>query len=177
MVKRSFPLDTPLQSKLNLYKSLMVSIVTYASPCWRPSKGSMRKLEQFQRRVVKWILPGDLDYTARLHLLKVLPLPLYMQMMDVIMFSKLCTAHYSINTTDVIMFKPNSSRNNTGFELYVRVTRLEKTQQEFFLRTSKLINQLPASLDVFNAEGLKSRLLSYIWGKFAEEFLESNCCT
>ena len=111
--------------------------------------------------------------SIRLHFLKVLPLPLYMQMMDVIMFSKLCTAHYSINTTDVIRVKPSSSRHNTGFELFVPATTLEKTQQDFFLRTSRL----PASLDVFNAEGLKSKLLSYIWSKFAEEFVETNYCT
>ena len=46
-----------VKSKLDLYKSTILSTLCYASSCWFASRGDMKKIEQLQRRVTKWVLP------------------------------------------------------------------------------------------------------------------------
>ena len=64
-------------AKLNLSKSMVVPVLTYASPCYGSSKYVTNELETIQKRVVKWNFPGTLAYKETIAQLQILPLPLY----------------------------------------------------------------------------------------------------
>ena len=64
-------------AKLNLYKSMVIPVLTYASPCYGSSKYVTNELETIQKRVVKWIFPGTLAYKEIIAQLQSLPLPMY----------------------------------------------------------------------------------------------------
>ena len=63
-------------SKLNLYKSTVLTVPCFASSCWLPSRGDMKKIEQLQKRVTNWIIPSIKDYKDRFIKLDLLPVPL-----------------------------------------------------------------------------------------------------
>uniref|UniRef100_A0A1X7U0S2 Alkylated DNA repair protein AlkB homologue 8 N-terminal domain-containing protein n=1 Tax=Amphimedon queenslandica TaxID=400682 RepID=A0A1X7U0S2_AMPQE len=67
---------TPTDVKHKLYLSLIIPIITYCSPVWRPSLVSdFVALERFQRRATKYILHDyTSDYRTRLSTLNLLPL-------------------------------------------------------------------------------------------------------
>ena len=74
-VKRN-PFQTNSVAKLCLYKSMIVPIITYASPCLHLSKQSQAKIEVFQKRVLKWILADyKSPYRVLLEKSELLPLP------------------------------------------------------------------------------------------------------
>ena len=55
MIKRNVS-NLPYQSKLDLYKSMIVSKILYASCCFGLSMYVSRQLENLQKRIVPWIL-------------------------------------------------------------------------------------------------------------------------
>ena len=55
-VKRNTSFQTNSLAKLCLYKSMILPIITYASPCLHLSKQSPAKIDVFQKRVLKWVL-------------------------------------------------------------------------------------------------------------------------
>ena len=55
MVKRNVSPKTSMKTKLCLYKSLILPIITFGSTCWWASMKNSRLLENFQRQVTKWI--------------------------------------------------------------------------------------------------------------------------
>ena len=44
-------------TKANVYKTYILSSVTYGSEVWSTSKNALNKLELFQKRILKWISP------------------------------------------------------------------------------------------------------------------------
>ena len=75
--------------KLGLYKSGLLPVLLYGLNCAYQSGTDQRKLENFQRRVLKWLCgPHRGDYKAQLRLLNVVPLPLFIQLNE-LLFSKL----------------------------------------------------------------------------------------
>ena len=89
MIKRA---HSSVRIKLPLYISLMRSQLLYCSSIWRPNliKDSSA-LEQLQRRASKYILnyPTDMDYKMRLLNLKLLPITLFLEVQDILLFVKL----------------------------------------------------------------------------------------
>ena len=54
MIKRNVS-NLNTETKLNLYKSMVVPVILYGSPCYGMSKYVMSELENIQRSVVNWI--------------------------------------------------------------------------------------------------------------------------
>ena len=79
---------TPTNVKKKLYLSLVVPVVTYGSPVWRPSLiRDIVSLEKLQRRATKYMLHDyQLDYKSRLCQLKLLPLMYQLEFVEVISF-------------------------------------------------------------------------------------------
>ena len=75
--------------KLGLYKSLVLLFLLYGISCTTPSKSDLGNLEKLQRKAVMWITGRNEPYENQLRLLNILPLPLYMQMNDLLTLSKL----------------------------------------------------------------------------------------
>ena len=49
-------------AKLKLFKSMIIPVILYASPCFGLNKYVMSKLETIQRRAVKWICVKSVSY-------------------------------------------------------------------------------------------------------------------
>ena len=75
---------------LGLYKSVILPVLLYVLNCAYQSRTDQRKLENFERRVLKWVRgPHRGDYKPQLRLLNVLPLPLFFQLNDLLLPSNL----------------------------------------------------------------------------------------
>ena len=89
-VKRNTSFQTNSLAKLCLYKSMILPIITYASPCLHLSKQSQAKIEVSQRRVLKWVLADyKSPYRVLLEKSELLPLSLFLQILDLLHLSKL----------------------------------------------------------------------------------------
>ena len=68
LIKRVFPSTSNIGVKKRLYLSLVLPILTYCFPVWRPySLGEITKLERVQKRATKYILnDSTLPYKERL---------------------------------------------------------------------------------------------------------------
>ena len=54
--RRNTSRSLSMLNKLDLYKSTILPIVLYASECWNPSKFDLRLLENFNKKLVNWIV-------------------------------------------------------------------------------------------------------------------------
>ena len=172
MIKRNVS-NLPCQSKLDLYKSMIVPRVLYASCCFGLSMYVSRQLENLQKRIVQWILGKKYSYKEALYKLKLLPLTMYLQLNDVLMLSKLIQGHYHVDDLRL----PGMIFSVRG-ELKFNSERPSKSQlqQAFFYRTTRIVNNL--KLDILNCDqkSLKHQLLQLFWKKFAD-FDENLSCS
>ncbi len=87
MLKRTFSSSNSVDTKKQLYISLVKSQLLYSSPQWRPMLiKDMQSLEKIQRRATKFILGQGLSllsYKARLIKLNLLPLVYYLELADI----------------------------------------------------------------------------------------------
>ena len=75
--------------KLELYKSLVLPVLLYGIICTTPSKSYLGNFEKLQRKAVRLITGRNEPYENQLRLLNILPLPMYLQMNDLLTLSKL----------------------------------------------------------------------------------------
>ena len=155
-----------VKSKLDLCKSTFLSTLCYASPCWFASRGDTRKIEKLQVRVTNGVLPCKCNYRERLILLSLLPIPLYIQILDVLTLVKMCKGGYGIEPQFTFKFE-KSSFCDCRISPHIEYPSTELQYQELFLRTSRLIKHLPA-VDASQPMGLKPKLLSK-FGTFLQE--------
>ena len=108
MIKRNSA-NLSMIGKENLYKTMILPIITYASQSWYSTTTSLRTLEALQRRVVKWIKFDD-DHPRGLILTNLLPLSLYLQLLDLMMLSKIINGGCDINYSRFVTVanEPNS---------------------------------------------------------------------
>ena len=85
---RNVAFNVKFSVKLGLYESVILPILLYGMNCAYQSRTDQRKLENLQRRVLKWVCrPHRGDYKAQLRLLNVLHLPLFIQLNDLLLLS------------------------------------------------------------------------------------------
>ena len=88
-IQRTFKAaSTPICVKKKLYLSLILPILSYASPVWRPyHMKDIKALELFQKRATKYILNyKNSDYKSRLSELNLLPLMSRLEYYDIMFF-------------------------------------------------------------------------------------------
>ena len=80
MIKRNTS-NLHWKAKLNLYKSMVIPLIMYASSCIGLNKYVMTQYEIIQKRAVNWILHSkQTNYKDKLKRLQILPLPMYIQL-------------------------------------------------------------------------------------------------
>ena len=84
-------------NKLHSYTGYIIPIITYCSQAWPPSRANLVSFERVQVMATKWILNCNLDYKGRLVELKLLPLCLYVEMHDLLMYLSLVNSKYDIS--------------------------------------------------------------------------------
>ena len=152
-LRRNVAFKVNMRIKLGLYKSMILPVLMYGSPCCNLNRGDMRNLERFQRKVVSWITNSKtLSYIEQLRLSNLLPLPMYYQLNDLLLLSSL-QQNQPTNTKQQVLPGNRSMRRDDYFDLTKK--QLEKSRGEFFFRTQRIANRLHHSIDFGNQHGLK----------------------
>jgi hypothetical protein len=177
MLRRSSP-RLPAASKLCLYKSMMLPVISYASSAWFPNIGNKRKLESVQRAACRWILTDyEAPYTTLLQRLNMLPLCFYLEISDLLFLAKITDGYYDVDWADYYTLAPPQRpiRHSHPMIFSIPRSRLAKTSDRFFERTPRLANHI--SVDICNPTGLKGRLIRLYWELFNTSYDEHNTCT
>ena len=126
-------------NKLHSYTGYIVPVITYCSQAWSPSRANLVNFERVQVMATKWILNCNLHYKGRLVKLKLLPLCLYGEMHDLLMYLSLGNSKYDISIA-VESSKEEKTRQHSRGEHAVNKNRLNKSVENFFHRTKLLHN-------------------------------------
>ena len=149
-------------AKLAVFKSLLLPKIFFAAPSITLSRASMKKLESFQKRVVKW-MSADYHSCYCSLMLNVLPLPMFWQLNNLLYLSKI----WHQNTGEMKLYETvKNNRRHTSSKLPTLWT--ERACSEFCFRTCGVVNLLPHYVDFFNPDGLKNRLLDYKYKKVSQ---------
>jgi len=111
LLKRALHFVKDQKQKRAFYLAIVRSLFEHCSVVWRPTaETSIRKLENIQRRAVKWILSeegqhyNDLEYTKRLNDLDILPLDRKFEYTDLLVFHKV---YYKLSVNELpVYLKP-----------------------------------------------------------------------
>ena len=169
MIKRNVS-NLTAKAKLNLYKSMIVPILLYGSPCYGMSKYVMSELESVQRRVVNWIKFGDESYKDKLSSISILPLPMYIQINNLLLLSKMLSGRYETPMLKIPVY--------TDFSRYslfqLKRPNRKILEEDFFFQTCRLADAL--RLDLRDQIGLKKKLLQLFWREF-KNYDQGNKCS
>ena len=98
LIRRNISSSVSVDARLNLYKSMIVHVLTYNSPVWFANMSNQKSLESVQRRVTQWILSYQTEsYFERMKTLNILPITLRLQICDLLTFSKIVSNHYDFD--------------------------------------------------------------------------------
>ena len=173
LLRRNVALQVRQEIKLGLYKSLILTVLLYGSACTNPNREELQQLERFQKKVVKWILGQKvMPYPNQLGLLNILPIPMFMQLNDILLLSKLTE-----DDSFLPMLKQNSEKGKTNELLKLPKTRTEKARNDFFFCTFGLANRVEKYIEFNTKKGLKNRVLNFMWKIVNERFDEKNICS
>ena len=95
LIRRNCCVRSP-QAKTAMYKSMIIPVLAFGSQAWHPNFSIIRKLNAFQNRVIRWILEHDCSHDLGLTTTNLLPIPLYLQLCDLLMLSKIVQGNYEV---------------------------------------------------------------------------------
>ena len=145
------------QTKAHLYRPIITTSLLFASECWELRNTSFKIIEKFNKKVPKWIR-GNLDYKEALVQSNLLP-PLYFKVLkNLLLFSNILEGRYDVDFSKEFKIT-NSDRRR---RVVLPDTRYEIQRQNFWYRTGFRINVVQRSLDFFNPENLKKKLIEYM---------------
>ena len=102
---------------------------------------TMRQYEMIQKRFCKWSLP-HVSYKEALLLLNILPIPMYMQIIDILFMSKLNTNYYDYYIQDLPNITTDGYLRQKLFPFLQR-PRNVKCEDNYLYRTPRLIQNIP----------------------------------
>ena len=129
---------------------MIIPVILYASPCFDLNKYVMSELETIQGRAVKLICVNSVSYKENLKVIGILPLPMNVQLNNLLLLSKLILGCYEASNLD-ISYCTEFSRANL---FQVRRPRKAKCEQNFMYQTCRLANVL--KIDLREGIGLKN---------------------
>ena len=178
-IRRALPFSLSIEKKLMLYKTLVLSILLYASPCWAPCCFSLQCLESFQKKVLRWVCPG-LDYECTLERLNLLPICYQLVQADIILLWKIVNQHVDFHIA--IPFKQKTKRTrNSGLNLFeITDSSKWKSKEKFCIRAPWISNVLLADKIIdFNwpLAKFKHALFEYLRNLTRTKFKYYNTCT
>ena len=181
MIKRVFPgATTPTHVKRKLYLSLVIPILTYCAPVWRPSLiKDITSIERLQRRPTKYIMfDFQLDYKSRLIALKLLPLMYRFEFIEVVFFFvqlQHCDSHFNI--LNYFSFSSSSTHSSSQNKLVHSPLTRSSARHTFSDCFPCLWNSLPPvdlSLSVLH---FKKIVTKYFIDKLTVDFNPTNAHT
>ena len=124
----------------------------------------MSKLKTIQQRAVKWICVKSVAYRENLKVLGILPLPRYVQLNNLLLFSK-----WGMLPRPTILHR-------VLVRQFVSGETSKENQMRTELHAPNLSNCECVNFEFRERIGLKQRLLKIFWSKF-EQYNESDKCT
>ncbi len=149
LIRRTFGRSPSVYARKQLHISLIRSQITYCSPLWRPHLiKDIQSLENVQRRTTKFILNDyHLDYKLRLTSLKLLPLMMFYELLDISLF--ICSLKQPdkdcLNILTHVEFS-NYSTGSSTFSKLKHVSTSNSKHNHFYFNRIALIalwNALP----------------------------------
>ena len=130
-----------MRVKICTQKSFILPLITFVSCNWQSSHGSMRLIESFQKRAMKWITGyGKALQMENLTSLRLLPLPIFWQLSDLIVLSALCH-----DEDDVISLIDPICQCKKWIISKIQ-NRTGKLGENFTLITAKIANSMPEEI-------------------------------
>ena len=154
--------------KLGLYKSLILTVLLYGFTCINPLQTELQNLKWFQKKAMKWITGNKgVIYISQLRLLNFLPLPMFLQVNDLLLLAKVM--HESLHCIELHDLARANGRTREVFRF--QKTRTEKVRNKFTFRNCRLANRLEKYVEFSRPYGLKKRLINIMW-----EFVNKRFC-
>ena len=175
-LKRNISATCSWVNKLHSYTGYIVPIITYCSQAWSPSRANLVSFERVQVMATKWILNCNLDYKGKLVKLKLLPLCLYVEMHNLLMYLSLVNSKYDISIA-VESSKEEKTRQHSRGEHAVNKNRLNKSDENFFHRTKLLHNIVIKLYEEYGNQLDKKSISKLYWDYFVRKFNYLNRCT
>ena len=123
------------------------------------------EIETIQKRVVKW----NIGIQKKIAQLQVLPLPMYIQIKNILLLSKIGLGRHDDTHVNV----PIITESSRGVMFQLKRPKRLKVEQNFFYQTCKLVNILKIRVRVYC--GLKQLLLTKFWLRFGEHNEVDKC--
>ena len=109
-----------------------------------------------RKKAVKWIMGNKQTcYANSLRLLNILPLPMFVQMNDPLLFSSLTRG----NLANILNLHTKVTSRTQTHELSNENPPTERSRSEFFFKNSQIVNKVNNCFDIGNGTGLKDSLL------------------
>ena len=169
-------------TKLSLYISLIRQRVSYCSQLWRPHLlKDIQAIEKLQRRATKFILDDYIsNYKDRLMSLKLLPLSLWFEYLDVIFLIncfKQPQDHFNI--FQYVQFLSSNSRSSSHSKLKCSLPSSSTNNLRFIYanRVVRIWNALPVIDIDLSIPTIKQKLKSFLWNHFITNFNPNQPCT
>ena len=160
-LRRNISANTISHAKLCLYKSMILPIISYASPGNHLTKTSVHKLGTFQKRVLRWVLyVYSMKYQSLLERVNMLPLSLFFENLDLLELLKICQT----SATDFKLWNSSISVQSLVKKFELLRVKTEKAQNCF--RTCRVAIYLPPWVDFYNPLGLINCRNKFFWGYF-----------
>ena len=173
LLRRTFCVDNCHNGKKVLYLTLVRSRLTYSSPIWRPNLlRDISSLEKLQRRATKYILNDfSSNYKNRLTRLKIIPLMMFFEMMDILFFVS-CLKHPSshFNILNYVTFTNTSTRSSCCSKLMHHLSKTNKERHFYFHCLPRLWNSLPVINIQCSLKSIKRKLFIFLWNHFTLHF-------
>ena len=142
------------------------SNVLYANEFWKPSKCDLRLLENFNKKLLKWIV-SQKSYSQALWYLNVLPIPYFQVLKDLLTLSSIMIGNFDCQISDFVKINPSSREG----PFILPSIRYELQRSNYWYRAchrADLIWNIP--------EGLKGRILNLMCIYFSNFFNDHSTC-
>jgi hypothetical protein len=189
-IKRVLGNSSPLKIKIMLYNALVKSVISYATPVWKPfKKYELILLEQVQRQATRYLVKyQDFSYAERLKKLNLLPLTYERDITDLITFYNMYYGLYDFKLNKLFLSE-NVRRGRIleriAGELTIIKCRTEACKNIFCVRVLYIWNKLPVEIQSIepsmNARNkcakFKNALKKYYIQLLNNHFDVNNLCT
>ena len=163
-----------------LYLSLVRSNFAYCSQLWRPLLlKDISCLEKVQRRATKYILNNySSPYRNRLLALDLLPLSLWLELLDLLFLVKcLLAPPDNFNIREYITFVEGPTRAGSCGKLTHNYSRTSAGRHFYFNRVVRLWNTVPPIDLEAPCSVTKVQITTYFWYYFTTTFDQNNKCS
>ena len=110
----SFRLSTT--SKIHLYRAVISPTLLFASECWDFNRSEYKLVENFNGKVIRWLVGGR-DYEEAFPLCSLLPL-LYMKLLkELLLYNNIYLGIYDMDISEFAAGKWNGRRTRVNLQI------------------------------------------------------------